>query len=176
MDYAQEVEKEFDKLQIVKEIHRNDNNKKNDKKLQNIWNSIESSIKKASKKIIPIKKIKCINKPIINNKGHTAFFKSLRKVINILLLIKELQKKSNLILLNQINKEINLIAKIFSLFDFKNIDETDDLTNISRNIWKLNLKKNIKIIKEINYKEEAFIKDKEIKKVIQKRCQNLQTD
>src|SRR5438552_7386701 len=39
--------------------------------------------------------------------------------------------------------------------------------------WKVNIQENIKAIKEVNLREEAIIKEKEIKKAIQKRSQDL---
>ena len=88
----------------------------NENLLQNIWNKIESSIQLAGRKEIPLKKIKRTNKPIIKDRGHTPSFKDLRKITNILAMIKKLQKDPNNIQTNELlNKEIDQISKTYPL-------------------------------------------------------------
>src|SRR5436305_10208610 len=148
---------------------KTDNNDIESSGLQEIWDKIEKTIKNASKKFIPTKKIKRTNKLILINKGHTPTFKSLREATNILLLIKKVQERFNPEHLNTINKKINKLAKLFPLLNFENFNNTSDIFSILWKEWKVNIQENIKTIKEINLKEEAIIREKEIKKTIQKR-------
>src|SRR5438552_3248344 len=74
--------------------------------LQRIWDSIENTIKKTERKIISLKKISCINKLILKNKGYTASFKDLREITTILSLVKKLQRTQNPDLLKKINSKI----------------------------------------------------------------------
>ena len=155
---------------------KTDNNDIESSGLQEIWDKIEKTIKNASKKFIPTKKIKRTNKQILINKGHTPTFKSLREATNILLLIKKVQVKSNPEHLNTINKKINKLTKLFPLLDFENFNNTSNISSIPWKEWKVNIQENIKAIKEVNLREEAIIREKEIKKAIQKRCQDLENN
>src|SRR5438477_5115711 len=152
---------------------KTDNNDIESSCLQEIWDKIEKTIKNTSKKFIPTKKIKQTNKQILINKNHIPTFKSLREATNIFSLIKKVQKRFNLEHLNTINKKINKLTKLFLLLNFKNFNNTSDISPIPWKEWKVNIQENIKAIKEINLREEAMIRKKEIKKVIQKRCQDL---
>ena len=100
---------------------KTDNNDIESSCLQEIWDKIERTIKNASKKFIPTKKIKQTNKQILINKNHIPTFKSLREATNIFSLIKKVQKRFNLEHLNTINKKINKLAKSFPLLNFKNL-------------------------------------------------------
>ena len=51
-----------------------------------------------------------------------------------------------------------------------------DPSDIPWESWRTNLQQNIKAIKEVNYREETTIKEKEIKKAIQTRCQDFETN
>ena len=173
--YAQEIDESLIKKKIMEQInnHSKPTNHHNNNPLQMIWDQIESSIKSTRKKKIPTKKIKRMNKPIFTNKGHTPSFKNLRKAIYILALSKKLQKNPDQITLDQLHKEIKNISKIYPTLDFSYNNNFPHMTETQWTEWKNLLKNNIKSIKEVNYREEATIKEKDIKKAIQTRCQDL---
>jgi hypothetical protein len=177
--YIQEIESEFDKLDVIKEIQRARERESRSHKecinyFQRIWDSIENAIKRTGRKIIPLKKISHINKPILKNKGHTTSFKDLREITTVLLLVKKLQRTQNPDSLEKINLKINTLAKKYLLLIHKNFCNSFNTTSIPWEEWMANIKENIKAIKIVNYREEAIIKEKEIKEAIQKRYKNLE--
>src|SRR5438477_4079890 len=183
IEYSQEVEREIVRLKLLSKIRKLkeedlgtaiDCTNKGSNQLQKIWNELETIITKAGKKIIPIKKISRSKRPILKDKGHTPSFKDLREVTTILSIVKKIQKTKDLSLLNEIEKKINRLKKTQSLLDFESYYR--DLNNIefSWEEWKLSLKKNIKVIKEVNLREETMIREKKIKKAILKRYKDLE--
>ena len=179
--YTQEIERIFKENRIISKIQRiKEENKMNfnDNHLQKIWDLIENSVKIAAKKPVPTKKIKHSSKPIIKNKGHTSSFKDLREVTEILALTKKLQENQSLSpdLQTKINGKIERIIKTYPLLTFENYSNLTDPSDIPWESWKTNLQQNIKAIKEVNYREETTIKEKEIKKAIQTRVQDFETN
>ena len=181
LNYAQKIETEIvqhkllDKIQKTREGNHN-NNKSNVNSLQEIWDEFEKIIKDAGKKFIPLKKIKRTNKPIYKDKGHTSSFKDLRKATKILSLIQKIQDNPEPSLLATIDKETEDLSKKYPLLIFKNPNKTSNISDTPWKEWINNLQENIQTIKEVNYREEAIIKEKEIKKAIEKRCLDLENN
>ena len=185
--YTQEMEKEFTKLQISNEIYKekekidinynnNSSNNNNQDQIQRLWNTIEETIKKIGKKYIPQKKINRGSKPQLDNNGHTSSFKDLRKATMILSIMKKFQKNPTSNLLNSIKEKVNELKKTQPLLDFNIFLEVSKTSEIPWSEWETNIKENIQAIKEINYREEMVIKEKEIKKSIMERCKDLETN
>ena len=175
--YSKRVDDDLEKQKILSQITNSFNSDSNDDLLQNIWNKIESSIQLAGKKEIPLKKIKRANKPIIRDRGHTPSFKDLRKITNILTLVKRLQKTPYNAQINEfLDNEISQVSKTYPLLQFTSYPNTSNLSEIQWKDWKAQIKRNIKAVKEVNYREEAYIREKEIKKAISSRCQDLQSN
>jgi len=181
--YAQQIDQEFSKQKIINMIdelfnisNRNneDNNVSRELSLQDIWNKIETAFKYIGKKTIPQKKIKRSNKPIIKDRGHTKSFKDLRKATYILSLFKSFEKNPSYPIALQIERQTNKLAKRHEIFKNLNINTTS--TETQRHNIKTQIVENINILKKINYREESLIREKEIKKSIEKRCQNLLTN
>ena len=68
------------------------------------------------------------------------------------------------------------MEKKYPLLRFENFRKATKKSDIPWEDWKTNLQENIKTIKEINFREENAIREKEIKTAIQKRCQDLETN
>ena len=129
-EYSQIVEKEFMSQEIVNKIQKEEERllqintsqitEVNQAQLQEIWNLIENTIKKAAKSIIPLKKIKRAKKPLLRGHGHTPSFKDLRDATTITSSLKKVQKEENPEIIELINKKAKRLKKKQPLLNFEN--------------------------------------------------------
>ena len=186
IQYAQKIEKEMiknkvaDKIQMEQNrLSEKDNNQPDaidQEQLQKIWDMIESTIKKTANNILPRKKIKRAKRPLIHNRGHTPTFKDLREATMIASAIKKVQKETSPKLIDLITKKAKRLKRTQPLLDFEDFIKIPYKQEIPWKELEVNIKEKIRSIKEVNYREESVIKEKEIKKAISERCKNLESD
>ena len=188
--YSEEIEKEIIRLGILKDIKKErekkdesqelsqEDKERKEKRLQKIWDTLERTITRAGKNSIPTKKIKRKKRPIRHDRGHTPSFKNLREAIAILSEVKKARTNKELSSedLKKIGKKIDKIKIHQPLLDYENLGQALYGSEDGWRTWETKAKENIKMVKEVNLREEMKDKEERVKKAIQKRCENLENN